>query len=70
VILNLEAVLCHWCHVMEKMTYSDPDVSFAADQQNYIAVRADQDANPDLSNRYEITAGPRRSSSTRLERSW
>ena len=24
VILDLEAVWCHWCHVMEKTTYSDP----------------------------------------------
>ena len=26
VILDLEAVWCHWCHVMEKTTYSDPAV--------------------------------------------
>jgi uncharacterized protein len=24
VILDLEAVWCHWCHVMEKTTYADP----------------------------------------------
>ncbi|WP_315834330.1 thioredoxin domain-containing protein [Bradyrhizobium prioriisuperbiae] len=51
VILDLEAVWCHWCHVMEKTTYSDPAVIdlLAA---KYIAVRVDQDANPDLSSRY------------------
>ena len=26
VILDLEAVWCHWCHVMEKTTYADPEV--------------------------------------------
>jgi len=26
VILDLETVWCHWCHVMEKTTYSDPKV--------------------------------------------
>jgi len=26
VILDLEAVWCHWCHVMEKTTYADPKV--------------------------------------------
>ena len=51
VILDLEAVWCHWCHVMEKTTYADPEVQglLAA---KYIPVRVDQDANPDLSGRY------------------
>ena len=51
VILDLEAVWCHWCHVMEKTTYADPKVQelLAA---KYLPVRVDQDANPDLSNRY------------------
>ncbi|MBR0799214.1 thioredoxin domain-containing protein [Bradyrhizobium jicamae] len=51
VILDLEAVWCHWCHVMETTTYADPAVQqlLAA---KYIPVRVDQDANPDLSSRY------------------
>ena len=51
VILDLEAVWCHWCHVMEKTTYKDPDVTYLL-KSKFIAVRVDQDANPDLSNRY------------------
>ncbi len=51
VILDLEAVWCHWCHVMEKTTYADPAVIDLM-ATKYIAVRVDQDANPDLSNRY------------------
>lgn len=51
VILDLKAVWCHWCHVMEEKTYGDDKISkLIADK--FIAVRADQDANPDLSNRY------------------
>jgi uncharacterized protein YyaL (SSP411 family) len=51
VILDLEAVWCHWCHVMEKTTYANPDVQelLAA---KYLPVRVGQDANPDLSSRY------------------
>ena len=51
VILDLEAVWCHWCHVMEKTTYANPEVKelLAA---KYLPVRVDQDANPDLSSRY------------------
>ena len=51
VILDLEAVWCHWCHVMEETTYADGKVVDLL-KAKYIAVRADQDANPDLSNRY------------------
>lgn len=51
VILDLEAVWCHWCHVMEKTTYRDAKV-VALLKSKYLAVRVDQDANPDLSNRY------------------
>jgi uncharacterized protein YyaL (SSP411 family) len=51
VILDLEAVWCHWCHVMEKTTYSDPEVKSLL-ASKYLPVRVDQDANPDLSSRY------------------
>jgi uncharacterized protein len=51
VILDLEAVWCHWCHVMEKTTYADPKVRELLDSK-YLPVRVDQDANPDLSSRY------------------
>ncbi len=51
VILDLEAVWCHWCHVMEKTTYADPKVQELLSEK-YLPVRVDQDANPDLSSRY------------------
>ena len=51
VILDLEAVWCHWCHVMEKTTYADPKVRDLL-VSKYLPVRVDQDANPDLSSRY------------------
>ncbi len=51
VILDLEAVWCHWCHVMEATTYRDPKVVKLLNEK-FVAVRVDQDANPDLSARY------------------
>jgi uncharacterized protein len=51
VILDLEAVWCHWCHVMENTTYADPEVGNLL-ASTYLPVRVDQDANPDLSSRY------------------
>jgi uncharacterized protein YyaL (SSP411 family) len=57
VILDLEAVWCHWCHVMEESTYADPEVQKLI-AEKYIAIRVDQDARPDLSNRYEDYGWP------------
>ena len=57
VLLDLEAVWCHWCHVMEETTYRDPAVVSLMNDR-YIAVRVDQDSRPDLSNRYEDYGWP------------
>ena len=57
VLLDLEAVWCHWCHVMEDVTYRDPEVVEEI-QGYYIPVRADQDAFPELSNRFEDYGWP------------
>lgn len=57
VILDLEAVWCHWCHVMDERTYSNPAVAKLI-QSKFIAVRVDQDSRPDLSNKYEEYGWP------------
>ncbi len=51
VLLDLEAVWCHWCHVMDDVTYRDPVVIRLLNER-YVLVKVDQDARPDLSNRY------------------
>ena len=56
-LLDLGAVWCHWCHVMEEITYRDPEVIKLIGAR-YIAVRVDQDSRPDLSNRYEDYGWP------------
>lgn len=57
VLLDLGAVWCHWCHVMDEITYADP-VVIALINNDYIAVRVDQDSRPDLANRYEDYGWP------------
>jgi len=57
VLLDLGAVWCHWCHVMDETTYRDPRV-VALIERHFVAVRVDQDARPDLSNRYEDYGWP------------
>ena len=57
VLLDLEAVWCHWCHVMAQTTYRDPAV-VALMGEHYLAVRVDQDSRPDLASRYEDYGWP------------
>jgi uncharacterized protein YyaL (SSP411 family) len=57
VILDLHAVWCHWCHVMDQKTYGDKAVQkiIAA---HFIPVSVDQASRPDLANRYEDYGWP------------
>ena len=57
VIMDLEAVWCHWCHVMDETTYRDAKVVSLMGSR-YVAVRVDQDSRPDLANRYEDYGWP------------
>lgn len=57
ILLDLEAVWCHWCHVMDQKTYANPEVADLI-KQHFIAVKVDQDARPDLSTRYEEYGWP------------
>jgi len=51
VLLDLTASWCHWCHVMDKTTYSDPRVVKMI-EENFVPVRVDIDMRPDISDRY------------------
>lgn len=57
VLLDLEAVWCHWCHVMDEKTYADPNV-IRLMEKHIIAAKVDQDSRPDLSNKYEKYGWP------------
>jgi uncharacterized protein len=57
VLLDLEAVWCHWCHVMDETTYGDRAVA-AELRAHFILVRVDQDSRPDLASRYEDYGWP------------
>jgi len=57
VLLDLGAVWCHWCHVMDETTYRDAAVTELI-KKHFVAIRVDQDSRPDLSNRYEDYGWP------------
>src|SRR5262249_13231787 len=56
-LLDLGAGWCHWCHVMDEITYADPKVIELL-RSRYLAVKVDQDSRPDLANRYEDYGWP------------
>jgi uncharacterized protein len=51
VLLDLHAVWCHWCHVMDDETYADGRV-IALIGARYLPVSIDQDSDPALASRY------------------
>ena len=51
VLLNLTAVWCHWCHLMDETTYSDPDL-IRLINENLIPIRVDADKHPHVQDRY------------------
>ncbi len=51
VLLDLFAPWCHWCHVMDEKTYSDPEVINTINE-HFVPVRVDIDRRPDISERY------------------
>lgn len=57
VLLDLEAVWCHWCHVMDAETYSDPKIREIL-KSSYISLKVDQDLRPDLGLKYQDYGWP------------
>jgi uncharacterized protein len=51
ILLNLTAVWCQWCHLMDDTTYSEADV-IALVNEKLIPVRVDADQHPHVQDRY------------------
>src|ERR1700728_1690613 len=52
VLLDIGAVWCHWCHVMDRESYDDPQVA-AIVNEHFVAVKVDRDERPDIDSRYQ-----------------
>jgi uncharacterized protein YyaL (SSP411 family) len=52
ILLDIGAVWCHWCHVMDRESYDDPQIA-ALINQNFIAIKVDRDERPDVDSRYQ-----------------
>ncbi|HEX8710294.1 MAG TPA: DUF255 domain-containing protein, partial [Terracidiphilus sp.] len=52
ILLDIGAVWCHWCHVMDRESYEDPEIA-AIINKHFIAVKVDRDERPDVDARYQ-----------------
>ena len=52
ILLDIGAVWCHWCHVMDRESYEDPEIAGIIND-HYIAVKVDRDERPDVDSRYQ-----------------
>jgi uncharacterized protein YyaL (SSP411 family) len=52
ILLDIGAVWCHWCHVIDRESYENPQLA-AIINQLYIPVKVDRDERPDVDARYQ-----------------
>jgi len=57
VLLDISATWCHWCHVMDEHSYTDPEVARLAEAR-FVPVRVDTDRRPDVNERYNMGGWP------------
>ena len=53
ILLDIGAVWCHWCHVMDRESYDNPEIA-ALINDRFIAVKVDRDERPDIDSRYQV----------------
>lgn len=52
VLLDIGAVWCHWCHVIDRESYENEEIARIINE-HYIPVKVDRDQRPDIDARYQ-----------------
>jgi uncharacterized protein len=53
ILLDIGAVWCHWCHVMDRESYDNPEIAEIINQ-HFVAMKVDRDERPDIDSRYQV----------------
>ena len=53
ILLDIGAVWCHWCHVMDRESYDSPEIAQIVNDR-FVAVKVDRDERPDIDSRYQV----------------
>ncbi len=52
ILLDIGAAWCHWCHVIDRESYEDPEIATLVNEL-FIPVKVDRDERPDIDARYQ-----------------
>jgi uncharacterized protein YyaL (SSP411 family) len=52
ILLDIGAVWCHWCHVMDRESYENAELA-AILNEHFVAIKVDRDERPDVDARYQ-----------------
>jgi uncharacterized protein YyaL (SSP411 family) len=52
ILLDIGAVWCHWCHVMDGESYEDPAIAEVLNR-DFVCIKVDRDERPDVDSRYQ-----------------
>lgn len=52
ILLDVGAVWCHWCHVIDHESYENPEIAKIINK-NFIPIKVDRDERPDIDTRYQ-----------------
>jgi uncharacterized protein len=52
ILLDIGAVWCHWCHVMDGESYENPQLAEFLNQ-HFVCIKVDRDERPDVDARYQ-----------------
>jgi len=55
VMIDIGAVWCHWCHVLDDTTYTNPEVARILNAQ-FVPIKVDCDERPDVDSYYQAAA--------------
>ena len=52
ILLDIGAVWCHWCHVIDRESYENPEIAKIVNEL-FVPVKVDRDERPDVDSRYQ-----------------
>ena len=52
ILLDIGAVWCHWCHVIDRESYENPEIARIINE-HFVPVKVDRDERPDVDSRYQ-----------------
>lgn len=53
ILLDIGAVWCHWCHVIDRESYEDPETAEIINAR-FVPIKVDRDERPDIDSRYQL----------------